>query len=71
VGAAARRAFVVGLSWSKIWLPLPFSRVVVVVGEPLPVPAGLNRADLDRLAGELTARLAAARSRALEEVAGA
>ncbi len=71
VGAAARRAFVVGPSWSKIWLPFPFSRVVVVVGEPLPVPAELDRAERNRLAGELTTRLAEARRRALAEVAGA
>lgn len=71
VGAAARRAPVLKRSWSRIWLPLPFSRVVVVVGEPLPVPAGVGRTEWERLAGELTARLAAARSRALEEVAGA
>lgn len=71
VGAAARRAPVLGRSWSKIWLPLPFSRVVVVIGEPLPVPTELVRSERERLAGELTARLAEARSRALDEVAGA
>ncbi|MDX9736419.1 MAG: hypothetical protein RBU36_19980, partial [Thermoanaerobaculia bacterium] len=71
VGAAARRGLVLKRSWSRIWLPLPFSRVVVVVGEPLPVPAGMGRTDRERLATELTTRLAAARSRALEEVAGA
>jgi hypothetical protein len=43
--------------------------VVVVVGEPLPVPAELDRPGRERLAGELTARLAEARSRALAEVA--
>ena len=69
VGAAARRAPVLGRSWSKLWLPLPFSRVVVVVGEPLPVPAELDRPGRERLAVELTARLAEARRRALEEVA--
>lgn len=71
LGAAGRRAVVVGRSWSKIWVPLPFSRVVVVVGEPLPVPAGLDRAGRERLAAELTARLAEARTRALEELAKA
>lgn len=69
VGAAARRAPVLGRSWSKLWLPLPFSRVVVVVGEPLPVPAELDRPGRERFAVELTARLAEARRRALEEVA--
>ncbi len=69
VGAAARRTLVLGRSWSKLWLPLPFSRVVVVVGEPLPVPAGLDRPDRAHLAAELTARLAEVRRLALREVA--
>ena len=69
VGAAARRVLVIRRSWSKIWIPLPFSRVVVVVGEPLPVPADLDRAGRERLAAELTARLAEVRGRALTEVA--
>jgi lysophospholipid acyltransferase (LPLAT)-like uncharacterized protein len=69
--AAARRTIVITRSWSKIWLPLPFSRVVVVVGAPLPVPPGLDRAGRARLAGELTVRLAEARRRALVEVEAA
>jgi len=48
---------------------MPFSRVVVVVGEPLAVPAGLDRPGRSHLAGELTARLAEVRARALREVA--
>lgn len=62
-------AVVVGRSWSKIWIPLPFSRVVVVIGEALSVPAGLDRAGRERFAAELTLRLAEARRRALAEVA--
>ena len=69
LGAASRRAVVVGRSWSKIWIPLPFSRVVVVIGEALSVPAGLDRAGRERFAAELTLRLAEARRRALAEVA--
>lgn len=68
VAAAARQAVVVARSWSKIWLPLPFTRVVVVVGEPLPVPPGLDRAGRERLAGELTVRLAEVRRHARAEV---
>jgi hypothetical protein len=70
LGAAARRVLVLRRSWSKIWIPLPFSRVVVVVGEPLPVPADLDRPGRERLASELTVRLAAARRRALAEAEG-
>ena len=71
LGAAARRVLVIRRSWSKIWIPGPFTRVVVVVGEPLHVPPGLDRAGRARLADELTLRLAEARRRALAEVAEA
>ncbi len=66
--AAGRRALVVTRSWSSIWIPVPFTRVVVVIGEPLHVPPGLDRAGRARLVGELTVRLAEARRRALSEV---
>ncbi len=68
VAAAARRELVLGATWSGLWLPLPFSRVVVVVGEPLAVPEGVDRAGRDRLASELSVRLAEARRRARAEV---
>ncbi len=68
LGAAGRRVLVLRRSWSKIWIPLPFSRVVVVVGEPLDVPADLDRPGRERLARELTVRLAEVRRRALAEV---
>src|SRR5262249_45037650 len=39
VGAAARRAIVITISWSKLFLPLPFTEVVIVCGTPIPAPA--------------------------------
>ena len=69
VAAAARRELVLGATWSRLWLPLPFSRVVVVVGETLPVGAAPGREEREGLARELTGRLAAARERAAVEAA--
>ena len=34
VAAAARRELVLGTTWSRLWLPLPFARVVVAYAEP-------------------------------------
>jgi len=68
LGVAARLGLRVPWSWSSIWLPLPFSRVVIVCGEPLPVPESAARPERAALSHELTARLAKARRRALEAV---
>lgn len=43
--------------WDYFVLPLPFSRVEGVIGEPLWVPHDASRADLERLARELERRL--------------
>ncbi len=44
-------------SWSRIFLPLPGARVVIVTGADFPVAAPLDRARIETLSGELTARL--------------
>lgn len=44
-------------SWDEFLLPLPFSRVAIVVGEPWQVPPGFAMADLPRTAQQLGARL--------------
>lgn len=44
------RAWIVGGSWDKFEIPLPFSRVGVVLGAPLPVPRGSQAVDLTPLA---------------------
>ena len=69
VAAAARRAFVARKSWSRLWIPVPFTRVVVSCGAPLDVPAGAGREERRRLTEELSARIARARKDALERAA--
>jgi lysophospholipid acyltransferase (LPLAT)-like uncharacterized protein len=65
VAAAARRAVVLTPSWSKLYLPLPFTRAVIVCGAPIPAPAP-GRAARAGLLDELRDALALARARALE-----
>lgn len=69
VAAAARRELVLGKTWSRLWLPLPFARVVIVVGDALPVGGADGREARETLARELSGRLEAARARALREAA--
>jgi len=38
VASACRAAWVLGRAWDRFEIPLPFSRVTVVVGAPVPVP---------------------------------
>lgn len=64
VVAAARWQIVFRGAWSRIYLPLPFSRAAVVVGEPIPAVPG-DRSSVDERTAELTRRLTAARERAL------
>ena len=68
VAAAARRAIVFDRSWSHIWVPLPFTRVVVACGAPMPVSEGADRAERRLLTAELSRRIAAARTTALSLV---
>ncbi len=49
---AAERAWRVR-SWDRLIVPKPFSRVVIVVGEPIPVPAELASDDLEAGTKEL------------------
>lgn len=68
VAAAARWSFRFPGTWSGIYLPLPFSRVCVEAGEPLPVSGATNRQQRAQAAAVLTARLAEARALALARV---
>jgi lysophospholipid acyltransferase (LPLAT)-like uncharacterized protein len=52
-------------SWDATQVPLPFTRVALVVGRPLGVPADATDADLARLKDELVRILAALRRDAL------
>ena len=53
---AAQGAWVMK-SWDKFALPIPFSRVVIAVGEPLTVPAGLTAEQMLALQDEMAAHM--------------
>ena len=64
VTASARPAWIFKRSWDRTLLPKPFARVVIAYGEPLEVPARLDRARLDALRAELEERLVALQAEA-------
>lgn len=64
VAAAAKWRFVFRRSWAGHTLPLPWSRVVIALGEPLEVGRGASRQDLDAVARTITIRLRDLRIRA-------
>jgi lysophospholipid acyltransferase (LPLAT)-like uncharacterized protein len=68
VAAAARRRIDFPRAWSSIYLPLPFTRAVVVCGEPLVVSGSGVDEERSALLDELSARIAAARAEALRLV---
>jgi lysophospholipid acyltransferase (LPLAT)-like uncharacterized protein len=53
---AASRAWLFP-TWDRHVLPLPFSRAVLAIGEPVVVPKGLDAAGLQRWQDDFTARL--------------
>jgi lysophospholipid acyltransferase (LPLAT)-like uncharacterized protein len=57
LGAAAKPSVEFRKSWSKLYLPLPGSRVSVIRGESLPVDPNATAEDFDRLSDELHDRL--------------
>lgn len=71
LGVAARRQLVFRRTWSQLYLPLPFTRVVVACEDPLPVPESGDRDLIARLTRELNTRLAVARQRARAALAQA
>lgn len=64
LGAATAHRVTFRKSWSRIYLPLPFSRVVVAVDDSLPGLEAARVDDVDDLAHLLTQRLAVMQSRA-------
>lgn len=68
VAAAARWAFRFPRTWSGLYLPLPFSRVSLQSGEPLPVNGPADRRSRTEAAAILTARLHDARRQAKTRV---
>lgn len=64
LGTAASRCVVFRKTWSQIFLPLPFSRVIISCGSPLGVPRQSGRAEIAALNSELARRLQLERARA-------
>ncbi|ABA90094.1 lysophospholipid acyltransferase superfamily protein [Syntrophotalea carbinolica DSM 2380] len=58
VGVAARRAWRLNRRWDRMLLPLPFTRVGLVIGEPIQLPKGLDKAMAARQAKVLEASMA-------------
>ncbi len=48
-GVAANRRFVFKKSWNQCYLPLPFSRCVVVYGDPISVPPDASEDERERI----------------------
>jgi lysophospholipid acyltransferase (LPLAT)-like uncharacterized protein len=55
---AASRAW--KIKWDRFVIPWPLSRIVIVVGEPVYVPKGLDSAGLERIQTEMESRLRSA-----------
>ncbi len=64
LGAAARPCLMFRRSWSRIFLPLPGARVIIVTGADYHVTDPLNRSAIEDLTRELAARLNSAQERA-------
>jgi lysophospholipid acyltransferase (LPLAT)-like uncharacterized protein len=58
-------------SWDRMRLPLPFARVLLHYGEPLPVPADASDAEVEALRGRLEERLRTLSQRLDAELASA
>ncbi len=56
-------------SWDRFVIPLPFSRVVQHVGDPLTVPPGIDRDERGKLARELERRMQEANEEAARSLA--
>jgi lysophospholipid acyltransferase (LPLAT)-like uncharacterized protein len=52
---AASRAW--KIKWDHFVIPSPLSRIVIVIGEPVYVPKGLDAAGLERLQRDMERRL--------------
>ena len=49
MGVAASRKFVFKKTWNKVYLPLPFSRQVIYLTEPLYFPEKINPEEMNAL----------------------
>ncbi len=73
--AASNRKYIFEKAWNKCYLPLPFSKCVIVYGEPIHVPVEINEYEFEKLRFELEQKLTSlkleAESIVREEDAGA
>lgn len=70
VGVAVRPCLRVRSSWENVIVPLPFARVVGVIGKPLRVPPDAGREQIESLRQELEAELHRATREAEQQLAG-
>lgn len=68
IAAAARWRIVFPRSWAGHYLPLPWSRVAIAVGEPLAVRRGASRQELDTAARAVTIKLRNLRAQAVHDL---
>ncbi len=57
-------------SWDQFVLPLPFSKVVFVIGEPIPVPPNLSEGELEFFAGRIQDGIDKAQARGDQAASG-
>jgi lysophospholipid acyltransferase (LPLAT)-like uncharacterized protein len=69
-GLAAKRKLVFRGSWAAHYLPLPFGRVAIALGEPITVRKGLSRAETADQARAIGIELRRLRDIALAEARG-
>jgi len=55
--ASARRRIIFKKAWNQCYLPLPFSKCVIVYGEPVTVPPNLSDNDFEALRLKIEAQL--------------
>lgn len=70
IAAAARWSIRLPRTWSGIYIPLPFSRVILRAEAPVPTRGATDRRGRTAAATEVTLRLQRARALALTEVHG-
>jgi lysophospholipid acyltransferase (LPLAT)-like uncharacterized protein len=54
---ACRRSWTIRGSWTDLVIPQPFSRVYLLAGDPIRVPAKVTRAEMDRITAEVQVKM--------------
>lgn len=66
--ASAARKYTFEKSWNRCFIPWPFSRCVVLYGDPIPVPKGASDTELESIRGALQSALMELKAQADREV---